>query len=257
MQEKGKPESKPEVPTAVKPEMPSKPEKPELGVNSSKTPDSKPDAVPVIGPEPKSEVKPDVKPEVKPDIKPDVKPEVKPDVKPATSPAAGVGPRQAPSFSAADLDASLKARKRRRYGRCQFLRRLVQACGSRDVCEGWRRCAEAGLANADRESGFQSADCVGGRRLGEEALRRQGNQGGIVLAGTVTAVATKNGLTGTAIHVDGMAKAVMVFSAHALVKENQKVIVFGALVADPGKNLPGYPGKQPVVVWADFATTIP
>ena len=50
----------------------------------------------------------------------------------------------------------------------------------------------------------------------------------------------------------------MIFSSHPLdVKETQKVIVFGALVADPAKNLPGYPGKQPVVVWADFATAIP
>jgi hypothetical protein len=93
--------------------------------------------------------------------------------------------------------------------------------------------------------------------LAKKLFDGKATTGGIVLAGTVTAVAAKNGLTGTAIHVDGMAKPVMVFSAHALVKENQKVIVFGALVADPGKNLPGYPGKQPVVVWADFATTLP
>ena len=82
-------------------------------------------------------------------------------------------------------------------------------------------------------------------------------KGGIVLAGTVTAVATRNGLTGTAIHVEGMEKSVMVFSSHPLVKENQKVIAFGALVADPAKNLPGYPGKQPVVVWTDFVMAIP
>jgi hypothetical protein len=51
---------------------------------------------------------------------------------------------------------------------------------------------------------------------------------------------------------------VRIFSAHPLdVKEDQKVIVFGALVADPAKNLPGYPGKQIVVIWADFATAVP
>jgi hypothetical protein len=53
-------------------------------------------------------------------------------------------------------------------------------------------------------------------------------------------------------------KPVRIFSAHPLdVKEGQKVIVLGAFVADPAKNLPGYPGKQPVVVWADFALAIP
>jgi hypothetical protein len=41
------------------------------------------------------------------------------------------------------------------------------------------------------------------------------------------------------------------------VKEGQKVIVFGALVADPAKNIPGYKGTQPVVVWADFAAVVP
>ena len=50
----------------------------------------------------------------------------------------------------------------------------------------------------------------------------------------------------------------MVFSAHPLdIKQEQKVIVLGALVADPAKNLPGYTGTQAVVVWADFATVIP
>ena len=83
-------------------------------------------------------------------------------------------------------------------------------------------------------------------------------KGGIVLAGTVTGVATKNGLCGTAIRMEGLDKPVMIFSAHPLdVKETQKVIVLGALVADPAKNLPGYPAKQPVVVWADFATAMP
>jgi hypothetical protein len=83
-------------------------------------------------------------------------------------------------------------------------------------------------------------------------------KGGIVLAGTITGVRTKNGLSGTAIRMEGMDKPVMIFSARPLdVKEQQKAIVFGALVADPAKNLPGYPGKQAVVVWADFATTMP
>ena len=89
-------------------------------------------------------------------------------------------------------------------------------------------------------------------------LEDKATKGGIVLAGTVTGLAAKNGLCGTAIRMEGMDKPVMIFNAHSLdVKEGQKVIVLGALVADPAKNLPGYPGKQGVVVWADFAAAIP
>ena len=73
----------------------------------------------------------------------------------------------------------------------------------------------------------------------------------------VTGVATKNGLNGTAIRIEGMDKPVMIFSARPLgVTETQKVIVFGALVVEPAKNLPGYKGKLPVVVWSNFATAI-
>ena len=69
-------------------------------------------------------------------------------------------------------------------------------------------------------------------------------KGGIVLVGMVTGLAAKNGLCGTAIRMEGMDKPVRIFSAHPLgVKEDQKVIVLGALVADPAKNLPGYPGQ--------------
>ena len=83
-------------------------------------------------------------------------------------------------------------------------------------------------------------------------------KGGIVLAGTVAAVKSQNSLYGTAVRVEGMPKSVMVFSARPLdIKEAQKVIVFGALVADPAKTLPGYSGTQPVVVWAEFAIVMP
>ena len=102
--EKSKTDAKPEVPAPDKPETPSKPEKPEPGTNPSPTVESKPEIGPMAGPEPKPDLKPDAKPEPKPEVNPDVKP----DSKPAVKPVAGVGPLQAPSFPAADLDASLK-----------------------------------------------------------------------------------------------------------------------------------------------------
>ena len=48
----------------------------------------------------------------------------------------------------------------------------------------------------------------------------------------------------------------MVFSSHPLdVKEGDSVLVLGDFVSEPAKNLPGYTGKQPVVVWAGAQTT--
>ena len=40
-------------------------------------------------------------------------------------------------------------------------------------------------------------------------------------------------------------------------KEGDSVVVLGVLVSEPAKNLPGYTGKQPVIVWADLAAPVP
>ena len=197
----------------------------------------KPDTLPAIGPEPKP---------------------VKPDVKPAVKPAAGIGPLQAPSFPAADLDASLKAVSgvatvdAKSYADwCKVAEIVTYVKDGADSQKQSLRTLTAKVASSPQA---ESAIAAAAKKL----LDDKATKGGIVLAGTVTGVATKNGLCGTAIRIEGMAKPVMVFSAHPLdVKETQKVIVFGALVADPGKNLPGYPGKQAVVVWSDFATAMP
>ena len=102
MNGKSKTEAKTEVavpdkPETGTPETGTQPQKPEPDANPVKAPDLKPDTGPVIGPEPKPAVKPDANPAVKPDARPEVKPD------------ASVGPLQAPSFPAAELDASLKA----------------------------------------------------------------------------------------------------------------------------------------------------
>ena len=228
--EKGKADAKPDVAAPVKPEMPAKPEQPESGTNPSKTPDLKPDTAPVIGPEPK----------------PDVKPEAKPDVKPESSPTAGVGPLQAPSFPAADLDASLKAVS-------------VATTVDANSYANWCKLAEVvtyvkDAADAQRQALRTLTEKVAASPQGASAIAAsakklfddKATKGGIVLAGTVTGVGTKNGLSGTAIRMEGMTKPVMVFSAKPLdIKESQKVIVFGALVADPKRTFPAIPENSP------------
>jgi hypothetical protein len=238
--------------------MPVQPEKAAPGPNPAKTSELKPDAV--IGPEPKPkpEVKPDLKPEIKPDLKPEIRPEPKPEVKPEVKPAAGAGPLQAPSFPTSELDASLKAVKAqatvdaKSYADWCKLAEVVTFVkdGAAPQKQDLRTLTEKISSNPQAASAIAAA---AKKRLDDKAT-----EGGIVLYGVVTGQGTKNGLSGTAIRMEGMDKPVMVFSAHPLeVKGDQKVIVFGALVADPAKNLPGYPGNQAVVVWSDFATAMP
>ena len=212
----------------------------------------------MIGPEPKSILKPDVKPLAKPDAVPDVKSDVKPEAKPAAKPAAGVGPLQAPSFPAADLAAALKTVSggttvdAKSYADwCKLAEIVTYVSENADVQkQAVRELTETVASSSQAKSAIAAA--------AKKLLDDNATKGGIVLAGTVSGMGTKNGLSGTAIRMEGMDKPVMIFSAHPLdVKKDQKVIVLGALVADPAKNLPGYPGKLPVVVWSDFATPMP
>jgi hypothetical protein len=240
-----KPDPTLKVPSPVAPETPSKPDaKPEIAPNAPKTAGLKPDASPVIGPEPK----------------PESMPEVKPDAKPAVKPAAGVGPLQAQSFTATELDASLKAVSgvttvdAKSYADWCKLAEVVTYVEDGGDSQRQKQALQILGEHAASSPTAVSAIAASAKKL----LDDKATKGGIVLAGMVTGLATKNGLNGTALRMEGMDKPVMIFSARPLgVKETEKVIVFGALVADPAKNLPGYPGKQSVVVWSNFATEIP
>ena len=241
-------DAKPEVP------VPAKPEKADVGTKPpAKIPDVKPDATPPIGPEPKtSQPKTEVKPPVKP-----VSP-VPATIVPKTEPT-GVHPLSAPTFSSADVDAPLKTVTgaatvdAASYANwCTLAEVLTYAKDASDAQkQALRALTEKVASNPQSVAAIDAA--------AKTLLDSKVAKGGIVLTGTVSGQATKNGLYGTAIRMGGMGvKPVMVFSAHPLnVKEAQKVVVLGALVGDPKKNLPGYPGTQPVVVWSDFTTAIP
>ncbi len=274
---KSKTDTKPDVATPAKPETPAMPDTEPFGPEKGKT-DTKPDVATPAKPEtpaepekpkPEPEPKPEPKPEVSgtlivtnssalpPEPKPEPKPEVSPDVKPDSKPPAGVGPLEAPSFPAADLDARLKAVSdaatvdAKTYADwCKLAEVVTYVKDGADAQKQALRTLTGKVASSPQAA---SAIAASAKKLFDD----KATKGGIVLAGTVTGLATKNGLCGTAIRMEGMDKPVMIFSAHPLnVKETQKVIVLGALVADPAKNLPGYPGKQAVVVWADFAAAM-
>ena len=61
-----------------------------------------------------------------------------------------------------------------------------------------------------------------------------------------------------AVQIAGQAKPVSVLSGRSLaVNKDDKVLILGHLVRDPAKNLAGYKGTQPVVVWALLAVKLP
>jgi hypothetical protein len=236
--DKSAPDMKPDLPDPDAPKKPVEPQH-EPEKNAPAIPDLKLDN-PVIGPPSTPAVKPDATPEPKAPEKP-----------------AGVAPQQAPSFPAADLDASLKA---------------LGGAAAVDAKSYADWCKLAEVATYVKDGGDAQKQAL--RTLTEKAasspqaaaeivaaakklIDDKTTKGGIVLLGTVSGLASKNGLSGTAIRMEGMAKPVMIFSARPLdVKQDEKVIVLGALVAEPAKNLPGYTGALPVVVWSDFATAV-
>jgi hypothetical protein len=83
-------------------------------------------------------------------------------------------------------------------------------------------------------------------------------QGGILLAGSVTAVGVQGDLHGAAVRMAGQDKPVSVLSGQSLaMSKDDKVLILGHLVREPAKNLAGYAGTQPVVVWAILAVKLP
>jgi hypothetical protein len=83
-------------------------------------------------------------------------------------------------------------------------------------------------------------------------------QGGILLTGTVTKVAEKNGLCGVALKTDAVPGTVMALShGHTDFKANDRVLVAGSIVHEPAKNIPGYPGSQQYVIWWGLMSPLP
>jgi hypothetical protein len=84
------------------------------------------------------------------------------------------------------------------------------------------------------------------------------SKGGIIITGVVTVVGVKGGLHGAAVRMAGMPKPVSVMSAQSLpIAKDDKVLILGSIIRDPAKNLAGYTGTQPVVVWAAMAIKLP
>ncbi len=63
---------------------------------------------------------------------------------------------------------------------------------------------------------------------------------------------------GAAVRMVGLSNPVNVFSGRPMpIAKGDRVVVLGSIVREPAKNLAGYQGPQPVVVWAGLAIKLP
>jgi hypothetical protein len=243
------PDPKPELPKTD--EVPAKPDlktEPKIETPKVETPIPEPKVEPV--PEPKV-------PEAKVP-QPSVTEPKPTEPKPIVEPVLGVVPKQAPAFDTKSFAQAISS---------TTVPADVTPASYGDLCKLAEMATYVrGGGEAEKQSLATlltkvSADPKASGKLAAMAKSRledPASSGGILLAGSVMVSKNKGELWGTAIKVEGQAAPVMVFSSHDLnLKGEERVLVPGAIVRDPAKNLPGYTGKQPVIVWADAAVKLP
>jgi len=251
------PDAKPEAKVEKKPEPipdlppPETPVKPEMVKPEIIKPEPKPDT-------PKSATEVPAKPELKPDVPAAVKPEIKPEIKPVEPEVPTVGPKTAHMFEAAALnEAVAKATPPSQISPDAY----GDLCKLAEMATYVKTGGDAGKKSLTALLAKLAADPQAAGKLTGLAKSRLDDPsatGGVVLTGSIIVSKNKGELYGTALKIDGQAGPVMVFSSHSLdVNAGDKVLVPGAIVRDPAKNLPGYTGKQPVIVWADSAVKLP
>jgi len=229
-------------------------------------------------PEPPAKVQPDIK--AQPDIKveppakveakiePPGKPEPKAEapVKPESPAVEPPGPHGAPAIGATDLKKALQDAK----DVCEA--KPWDQLGD-DGCEKLRQLAEIAtpLKGHPGDQDLQPAlELLGRAAASPPALKRVTEsaqkmlqdaakaQGGILLAGTVTKLAEKGGLVGIVFTTDASPAPVMVLAdRNPGVKEGERALLAGRIVNDPAKNLPGYTGRKPYVIWVGMACKLP
>jgi len=218
--------------------------------------------------EPKDEPKTTLPPKpTGPDATAPVVPEKKTTPRVETPAINSIGPQNPPSYEPAELDKALKA-ARESFGPSTDITPAAyeSLCRLAEVLTFVKRSG-AGVAPADQKQALDdllrraTARPAQTDKIAESAtalLAGADAKGGILLAGDVTGVGVQGDLHGAAVRMAGQAKPVSVLSGQSLaVKKDDKVLILGHLVRDPAKNLAGYKGPQPVVVWAILAVKLP
>ena len=243
--------------------------KTEPKADDTPAPPAKPEPKPEAKPAPDVPAAPKVEAKTEVDDKPPATPEAKPPATPAkvappaAAPADNTAPNKSPSYPAEELLRALKEVDAvfdkpstpitdPIYEKlCQVAERVTFAQGGADQQKEAVRAVVQRLAAAPQ--GPETIVRLARKRIDAKV------PGGILAAGTVTAVREKNGLHGTVIKPDPSSDAVvMVMSKQALdAKEGDRAIVFGSTIVEPQKNLPGYTGSQPLVIWAGLSVKMP
>jgi hypothetical protein len=108
-------------------------------------------------------------------------------------------------------------------------------------------------------SDAKSVDALG-RLAGFRLDQPQRKQSGIALAGTVQHVSQEGDLHLTRLVLFGLPKVVTVASwrpAPAGLREHDRVMILGVIVDDPARELMGYRGQLPQVVWGGLPVRLP
>ena len=90
------------------------------------------------------------------------------------------------------------------------------------------------------------------------ALKPGGHMGGILLAGKVAIISSKNGLYGAKVKLAEAGDMVVVLSVKpfSFVEEND-VLIAGGMVAKPAENVAGFQGGAQLIVWQGEMASIP
>ncbi|MEE9602124.1 MAG: hypothetical protein V3V75_02380 [Thermoguttaceae bacterium] len=224
---------------------------------------------------PADEKKQDPRPEQQPQEQPEGPEPKKPEPKepepkepepeePEPLPIDYVGPRDVPDFSSADLGKALRDANEAMNSELSDGQITAHIYGL--LCKAGHVVAFAkNKTNDPQHVHRQQAAENMLRKLGQDANRltqiwdhsaallktEGGPEGGIVLAGKVGQVALSDGLHGAVINPTTSPGAVVVLSDQPLsfVAEDE-ILIFGSLIKDPAKNIVGYSGSKPFIIWA-------
>jgi len=190
--------------------------------------------------------------------------------KPRELPADYIGPKDPPSFTAAQLDESIDAAEKALDELEPDAALSAEVFGA--LSEAARRltfldATRFATARVEREEKLaamlQELIAQPGRfqqlgRLAAEALADENTEGGIVLTGVAGRVASRGKLHGTLVGVPGSDEPVSVIADHPLsIKQADLVVVLGTIVRQPAKTMIGYPGSKPLLVWATLGVPVP
>jgi hypothetical protein len=182
-----------------------------------------------------------------------------------------IGPKQPPAYGSDELGAALKAADVAwKAGQQEFPKTLTpeayqKLCSLAEAVTFVEGPANDSQLENRREGARHMAMRIATTavsfhdtgRLAGELLRNPSPAGGIVLAGKVTMAGSKGGLHAATVQIGGRTKVVVMSDQPLGLEKDDLVVVLGSIIPEPAKNLAGYTGSQPLVVWSGAVAKCP